>query len=88
MLTITYFFDSDSAPIDVDNIPKPISDALNGLAYIDDGQLTDILCRKRDRNSSDLRIENSSPVLREAFSRDIHFLHVVVEEAPDQNVIQ
>jgi Holliday junction resolvase RusA-like endonuclease len=34
MLTITYFYDSIS--MDVDNLPKPISDALRGLVYLDD----------------------------------------------------
>src|SRR5437762_12427655 len=58
MLTITYFYDSVS--MDVDNIPKPISDALKGLVYLDDEQVTDILCRKRNLNS-DLRIENPCP---------------------------
>lgn len=41
MLTITSFY--DSASIDVDNIPKPISDALKGLVYEDDKQVTDVL---------------------------------------------
>ena len=56
MLTVTYFYDSVS--MDVDNIPKPISDALKGLVYLSDEQVTDILCRKRNLNS-DLRIDLS-----------------------------
>ena len=32
--TITYFF--DGAALDVDNIPKPILDALKGVVYFDD----------------------------------------------------
>lgn len=54
MLSITYFFTDKQ--MDVDNIPKPISDALNGLAYFDDEQITDIICRKRYLGD-DLRIE-------------------------------
>ena len=42
MLTITYFY--DAVEIDVDNILKPILDALKGLLYMDDNQITDILC--------------------------------------------
>lgn len=84
MLTITNFYESIS--MDVDNIPKPILDALRGLVYLDDEQVTDVLCRKRDLNSS-LRIENPSSVLAEGFSRGHEFLYVVVEEAPDQEVI-
>lgn len=84
MLTITYFYDSVS--MDVDNIPKPISDALKGLVYLDDEQVTDVLCRKRDLNR-ELRVKNPSTVLAEGFSRGNEFLYIVVREAPDQEVI-
>lgn len=46
MLQITYFYSDDK--LDVDNIVKPIQDALNGLAYVDDGQITDLIVRKRN----------------------------------------
>jgi hypothetical protein len=65
---------------------KPISDALKGLVYLDDEQMTDALCRKRNLNSN-LRIENPSTVLAEGFRRGNEFLYIVVEEAPDQEVI-
>ncbi|MCH7746201.1 MAG: RusA family crossover junction endodeoxyribonuclease [Chloroflexi bacterium] len=84
MVTITYFFDS-AAP-DVDNIPKPMLDALNGLVYLDDEQVTDILCRKRNLNNG-LRIENLSSALTEGLSRGNDFLHVLVEESPDQQEV-
>lgn len=84
MLTITYFYEGESA-IGIDNIPKPILDALKGLIYLDDAQVTDILCRKS--LNSDLRIENPSSVLAEGPSRGNEFLHILVEEAPDQEVI-
>jgi len=85
MLTIIYFYDAVS--LDVDNIPKPISDALKGLVYVDDDQVTDVLCRKRDL-SGNLRIENPSSVLAEGFSRGKEFLYVIVDKAPDQEVIR
>ena len=47
MVTITYLYNRGSIDIDVDNIPKPILDALKGLVYSDDSQVTDLLCRKR-----------------------------------------
>jgi crossover junction endodeoxyribonuclease RusA len=84
MLTITYFYDSIS--MDVDNIPKPITDALKGLVYLDDEQVTDAVCRKRNLNSN-LRVENPSAILAEGLSRGNEFLYIVVEEAPDQEVI-
>jgi hypothetical protein len=70
MLAITYFYDSVS--IDVDNIPKPILDALKGLVYLEDDQVTDILCRKRNLNR-DLRVENPSSVLADGLSRATNF---------------
>lgn len=83
-LSITYFYDSVS--MDIDNIPKPISDALNALVYIDDEQITDSVIRKRNLNN-DLRVDNQSPLLAAALSRQNEFLYIVGEEAPDQTVI-
>ncbi len=84
MLKVTYFYDRVS--IDVDNIIKPIQDALKGLVYVDDDQVTDILSRKRNLNSN-FRAENLSRVLAEGFIRGNEFLHIVIEEAPDQEVL-
>ena len=84
MVTITYFYDRVS--LDVDNIPKPILDALKGLVYLDDEQVTDIICRKRNLNT-ELRIENPSSVLAQGLSRANQFLYVVIDDAPDQGVI-
>lgn len=84
MLTITYFYEESG--MDVDNIPKPISDALKGLVYIDDSQINDVLCRRRDL-SVGLRVVNPSPTLAAGFELDGDFLHVRVDPAPDQEVI-
>jgi crossover junction endodeoxyribonuclease RusA len=84
LLTITYFYESVS--MDIDNLPKPIADALKGLVYLDDEQLTDVLCRKRNLNRS-LRIENPSGVLSEGLGRGHEFRYIVVEEAPGQELI-
>ncbi|MBI3325152.1 MAG: RusA family crossover junction endodeoxyribonuclease [Nitrospinae bacterium] len=84
MLSITYFYESVS--IDIDNIPKPIVDALKGLVYLDDRQLTDVLCHKRNLANS-LRIENPYGALAEGIDRGHEFLYIVVEEAPGPEVI-
>ena len=84
MITITCFY--EEGVLDVDNIPKPILDAMNGLVYIDDNQVTDLVCRKRNLNG-DLRVVNPSSVLAEGFGRSNEFLYVVVEDAPDQEVV-
>ena len=84
MVTITYFY--DSTPMDVDNIPKPILDALQGLVYFDDDQITDMLCRKRVLRPS-FQTQNLSPVLHRSLGRSRQFVHIMVDNAPDQEVI-
>lgn len=84
MLQITYFYDSEK--IDVDNIVKPIQDAIKGLAYVDDNQVSDLLVRKRNL-SSNFRIENMTSTLAEGFARGNEFLYIVVIDAPNQEVI-
>jgi len=44
-LTLVYLFDTD--PADVDNIIKPIQDALIGLVYSDDFLITDVEAHRR-----------------------------------------
>ena len=44
-VTITYV--SSRARVDVDNIPKPILDALKGFVYADDRQVADLMCRRK-----------------------------------------
>ena len=84
MLTITYFY--EDVLMDVDNIPKPISDALKGLVYADDEQVTDVLCRKRNRNTV-IRVKSPSSVLTDRLRRGKEFLYIGVDKAPDQEVI-
>lgn len=66
MLQVTYFY--DSIAVDVDNIVKPILDAIIGLVYVDDDQITDIWIRKRDL-SGNFTIENMTRTLAEGFAR-------------------
>ncbi|MBE9201951.1 MULTISPECIES: RusA family crossover junction endodeoxyribonuclease [unclassified Nodularia (in: cyanobacteria)] len=84
MLKVTYFY--DSIAMDVDNIVKPIQDAIIGLVYVDDDQITDVLVRKRNL-SGNFRIDNITPILAEGLARGNEFLHIVVTDAPDQEVI-
>lgn len=83
-LQITYFF--DAVEMDADNIIKPILDAIIGLAYVDDIQVTDILARKRDL-SGNFKVEDMTPILAEGFDRGNEFLHIVVVDAPDQEAL-
>jgi crossover junction endodeoxyribonuclease RusA len=79
---ITYYHDADSPPVDADNIIKPIQDALSGIIYVDDKQVTDVDCAKRNIDGS-FRIKNISPVLAAAFSEGVEFIHIRVERAPN-----
>ena len=83
-VTITYV--SSRARLDVDNIPKPILDALTGLVYADDRQVADLLCRRKSLEPS-LRIRNASPLFYESFRAGEQFLHVMVSNAPVQEVV-
>ena len=83
MLQITYFY--DAVTMDVDNIVKPIQDAIIVLAYVDDDQVTDILVRKRNL-SGNFKVENMTPTLAEGFARGSEFLYIVVTDAPNQEV--
>lgn len=80
--SVTYYHDGVSVRIDNDNLVKPIQDALNGLVYEDDRQITDIYVRKTDLNGS-FRVRGMSPVLAEGFCRGNEFLYVRIELAPD-----
>ena len=84
MFSVTYFY--DAVDVDVDNIVKPIQDALEDLVYFDDVQVTDVLSRKRNLNSN-FRIRGASDVLTEGLSRGNSFLYVKIEEAPNQEVL-
>lgn len=65
------------APPDVDNIIKPIMDALNGITYIDDGQVNRVCSEKVDLSNSP-RIEDPSALLADALEKYSEIVHVVV----------
>ena len=65
---------------DVDNAAKPILDGLKGVAYADDIEVSDIICRKRYLDPR-LNVTGASPVVIQAFSVNQPFVHVLVTEA-------
>lgn len=79
-LRIVYYH--EQSPPDVDNIIKPIQDALVGVVYEDDRQVTDVHSSVRDLNGS-FRIAGLSSVLADGFVACESFIHVVVRSAPD-----
>jgi len=70
----------------LDNMPKPILDALKGLVYVDDNQVTDLVCRKRSLND-DMEIVTDLVSLNDSLSSNLEFLHIVVEDAPQQEAV-
>ncbi len=77
-MTLTYFYKFEA--LDVDNMIKPIQDALIGLVYNDDKQITDVYSRKRKLNTS-FRLLNVSPAIARGLASGREFLHVLIEDA-------
>lgn len=80
-VTVAYYY--DGAPLDADNIVKPVLDALEGLVYENDGQIMDVKVGKRNMNRS-FRVKGMSPAVAEGFVSGQEFVHVRIEEASDQ----
>jgi len=83
-VTITYYYDGDSP--DVDNIIKPIQDALEGVIYNDDNQVVETKSRKKSINGS-YKIRGVSAVLLGAFADGNDFLHIKVCLAEETEVL-
>ncbi len=85
-IQLTYYFDAPNGKEDMvpdsDNIVKPIREALRGVVYLHNHQVTDVVSRRRNLNSS-FRIRGISPVLAAGFTRGSEFVHVKIEDAPD-----
>lgn len=81
-LRITHFYDSTNGrPADVDNIIKPIQDALVGLVYEDDHQVADTRSRRRDINGA-FRVRGLASEVAVALALGREFLHVQVNVPP------
>jgi crossover junction endodeoxyribonuclease RusA len=80
-VTITYYYEGETP--DVDNIVKPMQDALCGVVYIDDAQVHESRSRKRLLRGSYV-LEGASETLLIAMGEGYAFLHVRVEEAKEE----
>lgn len=80
-VTITYYYEGDSP--DVDNIVKPMQDALCGLVYVDDDQVQESRSRKRLLKGSYV-LEGASQTLVLAMAAGEAFLHMRIEAAKDE----
>ena len=78
MVVITNFFAGSVA--DLDNMAEPILDALEGVVYIDDYQVSDLICRNRNLNG-DPRIPSPSQTMLARLSDPKPFVHIFVDDA-------
>lgn len=78
VLRIAYFY-VEEGPADLDNIVKPIQDALQGIAYVDDSQVVDLVASKRRKGSTDERLLTLTPILASGFSGGSDFVHIAVD---------
>ena len=74
---VTYYH--DGAPLDVDNMLKPIQDALCGVTYEDDKQLTDTHGHLRDLNGQ-YRVRGMTPAQAYGFTSGGPFVHIRIEQ--------
>jgi crossover junction endodeoxyribonuclease RusA len=80
-LTVVYYHDGQSVLIDHDNMLKPIQDALAGLIYVNDRQITDAQTRKTNIDGR-FRVRHLSAVYARAFGGGREFVYIKIEEAP------
>lgn len=71
---ITYYY-WQVTDLDVDNIAKPVLDALVDIVYSDDSQVEEVTIRKTD-HSRDLGMLDPSSKLAALLYRERHFIHV------------
>lgn len=79
--TVMNFYEAARPQLDDDNMAKPIRDALNGIVYNDDGQITHA---EHSQTSIDayFQIRGTSLVILEAFHRGKEFVYIRIEDAP------
>lgn len=61
---------------------KPTQDALNGIVFLDDHQVSDVHASLRDLNRSYI-VRGLSPALAQGFMSDKPFVHIRVQDSPD-----
>lgn len=83
-IAVTYYHEGASVRIDGDNMLKPIQDALIGLLFVDDKQITDAQVRKAPIDGP-IRARYTSRVLLEAFAVGEPFVHVIIDSALDHS---
>lgn len=81
-LTVVYYHEGPAVSSDLDNMIKPIQDALEGLVYRNDRQITDAQMRKTNIDGR-FRLRRISSVYARAFGSGKEFVYIRIEEAPN-----
>ena len=85
VLRVAYFY-VDAPAADLDNIVKPIQDALKGIAYDDDIQVIDLVASMRPKEGSDLI--RMSAVLATGFAGNSDFVYITVQGSSAVEVLR
>ncbi len=80
------YFHVGPADIDVDNMAKPILDALVGLVYWDDGVVSELVSRRTPLDEA-VMIEDAYEELAEALRDAKDVVYVVVRDRPDHGTL-
>jgi Holliday junction resolvase RusA-like endonuclease len=83
-LRLLYLY--DEAALDVDNILKPIQDALVGILLEDDSVITDVEIRRSWRGTT-FTLNTVSPVLAAGLVLGKEFVYVALSDSPPQDVL-
>jgi len=84
-LRVAYFY-VDAPAADLDNIVKPIQDALKGIAYDDDIQVIDLIASMRPKIGTDLI--RMSAVLAAGFAGNSDFVYITVHRSSVVEVLR
>lgn len=80
-IAVAFYHDDPIPRFDGDNVLKPIQDALIGLLYRDDVQITDAAVRKT-AIATPVVAWRASPELLGGFADGREFVHVILDIAP------
>ena len=83
---IMIYFYRDQTNIDIDNVAKPILDALNGLLIEDDVLVSQLMLRKTDQNLID-PIRDPPAVLAGALGEFDNFVYVSLSDPPNHSEV-
>jgi hypothetical protein len=80
-VAIVYFY-KGAGEVDVDNIGKPIVDALKGVVLVDDSLASQVVLRKT--NQTDVgELDDTNPTLALHYGLTDEFVYVAVGDGPD-----